>query len=126
MYPCGNTLCTLDVGAVVGGEFPRAGIVDPSVTANHGTRSVRSIKRRVVSELVVRDRGVGPKGRHFDVADVAFGELDTLVLCLLNRLWLSRPVAPAVPLDIAIGHVLLIPADITVHLRLTHVSFQLL
>src|SRR5690242_19907779 len=114
------------VGAVVRGELECAGLVDPSVAANHRTRAVRSIKRRVIGELIMRDRGIGPEGRHLNVADLTFTELDAIILRLLDSLVLSRPVAPAVPLDIAVRHVLLIPTDVAVHLRFSHISFQLL
>src|SRR5881227_2952968 len=93
-------LCPLDMGAVVRGELPLAGLADPRVAANHRARAMRAVEGRIVGELVVCDGGVVPEGRHFHVADPAFGELDGLVLHLLDGVRLGRPLAPAVPLDI--------------------------
>ena len=119
-------LGSLDVRAVVGNELPSAGLVDPCVAANHRASTVRAVESGIVGELIVCDRGIGSEGRHLYIADLAFGELDGLVLRLLDGLGLGRPVAPAVPLDIAVSQVLLIPRDIAIHLRVVHVFFELL
>src|ERR1041384_5693058 len=101
-------LSPLHVGAMVGGEFPFAGLADPRVAANHRASTECAVKGGVIGEFVVCDGGVVPESRHFNVADPAFGELDGLVLHLLDGVRLGRPLAPAVPLYVAVGQVLLI------------------
>jgi hypothetical protein len=114
------------VRAVVRSELPGAGLVDPCVAANHRASTVRAVEGGIVGKLIVCDRGVGSEGRHLHIADLAFGELDGFVLRSLDGLGFGCPVSPAVPLDIAVGQVLLIPCDIAIHLRVVHVFFELL
>src|SRR5690242_5326465 len=74
----------------------------------------------------MRNRDVGTEGGHLHVADLAFLELDRLVLHLLDGLCFGRPVTPAVSLDIAVSQVLLKPSAIAIHLGLMHLFFELL
>src|SRR5260370_21459102 len=107
-------LGSLDVRAVVGSELPGAGLVDPCVAANHRASTVRAVEGGIVGELIVCDRGVGSEGRHLHIADLAFGELDGLVLRLLDGFGLGRPVSPADPLDISVSLVLLLSCVIDI------------
>src|ERR1700687_4695291 len=100
---------------MVGGYLPLAGLANPSVAANHRASAMRAVEGRVIGELVVCDGGVVPESRHLHVANLTFGELDGLLLHLLDGIRLGRPLAPAVPLDIAVGQVLLIPSSVAVH-----------
>jgi hypothetical protein len=96
------------MGAVVRDKLPSAGLINPGVTANHRAGPMCSIEGRIVGELVMRHCDVGPKGRNLDITDLALGEIDSLVLHLLQSLILSRPLTPAMSLDVTVGQVLLI------------------
>src|SRR2546423_931149 len=66
-----SPLLALYQRAVGRSRFPCAGIIDPGVAADNGSRPVLPLEFGIVGERVVRDGGVRAEGRHLHVADVA-------------------------------------------------------
>src|SRR5689334_7213647 len=90
-------------------RFPCAGIIDPGVAADNGSRSVLALEFGIVRERVMRHGGVRAEGRHLHVADVAALPLVCLVLQILDEVLFGFPIAPAVSRDESVGQMLLSP-----------------
>lgn len=76
--------------------FPCAGIIEPGVAADNGSRPVLALEFGIVSEGVMRHGGVRAEGRHLHVADSATFPLAFLVLQILDEVLFGLPIAPAV------------------------------
>src|SRR5205814_549554 len=90
-------------------RFPCAGIIDPGVAADYGSRPVLALEFGIVGERVMRDGGVRAEGLHLHVTDVAALPLVRLVLQILDEVVFGFPIAPAVSRDESVGQMLLSP-----------------
>src|SRR5438128_9023809 len=90
-------------------RFPCAGIIDPGVATDDGSRPVLALEFGIVSERVMRHGGVGAEGRDLHIADVAALPLAFLVLQIFHVILFALPIAPAVSRDESVGQVLLSP-----------------
>ena len=102
-----SPLLALYQRAVGRSRFPCAGIIDPGVAADDGSRPVLALQFGIVGERVMRDGGVRAEGRHLHVADVAALPLVCLVLQILDEVLFGLPIAPAVSRDESVGEMLL-------------------
>src|SRR6478736_10287789 len=57
--------------AVGRSRFPCAGIIEPGVAADNGSRPVLALQFGIVGERVMRYGGVRAEGRHLHVTEVA-------------------------------------------------------
>src|SRR5437868_8605993 len=94
-----SPLLALDQGAVGRGRFPCAGVIDPGVAADDRSGPMLALEFGIVSERVMRHRGVRAEGRHLHVADVAALPLTAFILQDLYEVLPRLPVAPAVSSD---------------------------
>ena len=90
-------------------RFPCAGIVQPGVAADNGSRPVLALEFGIVGERVMRYGGVGAEGRHLHIADVATFPLACLVLQIFDEVLFALPIAPAVSRDESVRQMLLSP-----------------
>src|SRR5580765_5252810 len=104
-----SPLLALYQRAVGRSRFPCAGIIDPGVAADNGSRPVLALEFGIVGEGVMRHGGVGAEGRHLYVADAAALPLVCLVLQILDEVLFGFPIAPAVSRDESVGQMLLSP-----------------
>src|SRR6476661_4070311 len=63
---------------------PCAGIIEPGVAADNGSRPVLALEFGIVGERVMRYGGVGAEGRHLYVADAAAFPLAFLALQIFD------------------------------------------
>src|SRR6202158_4355049 len=112
--------------AVGRSRFPCAGIIDPGVAADDGSRPVLALEFGIVGERVMRHGGVRAEGRHLHVGDVAALPLVCLVLQILDEGIFGFPISPAVPGDESVGQMLLSPRSVVFHLRISGLLLQFL
>src|SRR5437868_220358 len=123
---CLSPLLALYQRAVGRSRFPCAGIIDPGVAADNGSRPVFALEFGVVGERVMRHGCVRSEGRHLHVTDIAALPLVCLALQIFDEILFGFPVAPAVPGDEALGQMLLRPCGVVFHLRSSGLLLQLL
>src|SRR5947207_15370957 len=104
-----SALLTLYQRTVGRSGFPCAGIIDPGVAADNGSRPVFALEFGVVGERVMRHGGVRSEGRHLHVTDIATFPLACLVLQILDEVLFALPIAPAVSRDESVRQMLLSP-----------------
>src|SRR5437868_13607183 len=121
-----SPLLTLYQRAVGRSRFPCAGIIDPGVAADDGSRPVLALKFGIVGESVVRHSGVRAEAGHLHVADVATFPLVCLVLQILDEGLFGFPIAPAVSRDKSVRQMLLSPCGVVFHLCISGLLLQLL
>src|SRR5579864_6318519 len=104
-----SPLLTLYQRAVGRSRLPCAGIIEPGVAADNGSRPVLALELGIVGERVMRYRGVRAEGRHLHVGDGATFPLACLVLQILDEVLSGLPIAPAVSRDESVRQMLLSP-----------------
>jgi hypothetical protein len=90
-------------------RFPRAGIIEPRVAADHGSRPVLALEFGIVGERVMRHGGVRAEGCHLHIGYVTAPPLVRLVLQILDEVLFGLPISPAVAGDKSVGQMLLSP-----------------
>ena len=90
-------------------RFPCAGIINPGVAADNGSRPVLALDFGIVDERVMRHGGVRAEGRHLHVAKVAALPLVCLALQILDEALFGFPISPAVSRDESVSQMLLSP-----------------
>src|SRR3954447_25629690 len=121
-----SALLTLYQRTVGRSGFPCAGIIDPGIAADNGSRPVFALEFGVVGERVMRHGCVRSEGRYLHVTDIAALRLVCLALQISDEILSGFPVAPAVPGDEALGQMLLRPCGVVFHLRSSGILLQLL